>query len=620
MNTITTAAVEEQVEELASTFIFGKKSIKQEILESLNAVNIDLSSIPPLKEKQASLTQNLEEMQKAFDVLNLKQKKLSSVLAVKSDNLDTLSIKHKLVSSLLSSKSTNEGLQEFNNALHDSFIPFANQVNSIANEAEMLLRLQAIETELVLIASYPALHAKNVVAVGGGFSSGKSEFISSFIKNDIKLPIGIVPTTAIPTYVLSQEVDAFVGCNHKGGVVDLNTIDNDFQAKLSHGFIKSFGFNLKEIMPFIIMAVQKEYENICFIDTPGYNPADTADGFTAEDIQTAKDFLQNASSFLWLIGADANGTISANDLDFLNDLDIEDKKVYIIFNKADLKPPQDIESILDEIEGSLDDYGIEVEGISAYSSITKEEYSYRRKPLGNFLEVCNIESEKHDELNQSLFEVYQAYALAITKTIKEKKAVKDQLQSLSLDLLQKEMNEVSNPPAFERINNLKRFFTRVDHKAELKLLDTVMNELKQAIDSVFGKSSEQFKSNIKDDMVDLDFDFSIKAVEFDEDDKQLEEKFKPKERPKKKSRELKTFIKTLKELKKDYEENSDEFKENRNNLIIAATDAGVSVKEINLESGLSKSTIYKVIKDDVNDIFSKIFGGNLNPFKEIFNN
>ena len=37
------------------------------------------------------------------------------------------------------------------------------------------------------------------------------------------------------------------------------------------------------------------YKDVCFIDTPGYNPSDTLEGFTEEDIDTAKEYLEQAN-------------------------------------------------------------------------------------------------------------------------------------------------------------------------------------------------------------------------------------------------------------------------------------------------------------------------------------
>ena len=44
---------------------------------------------------------------------------------------------------------------------------------------------------------------KRVVAIGGGFSSGKSSFLNSFLGGESLLPIDTLPTTAVPAYLIS---------------------------------------------------------------------------------------------------------------------------------------------------------------------------------------------------------------------------------------------------------------------------------------------------------------------------------------------------------------------------------------------------------------------------------
>ena len=192
-----------------------------------------------------------------------------------------------------------------------------------------------------------------------------------------------MPTTAIPSYVIDNNENIFIACNKKGGVINLEEIDKEFHSKLSHDFIKSFGFNLKELMPFMIIGTNMNYKHICFVDTPGYNPSSS--GFTNEDINTAKEFLENSDVFIWLIGADANGTISSTDIEFLQKLNLSQKKLYVVLNKADLRTIDSLEDVLDEIEETLEDYDIEIEGISAYSSIMKEEFSYKNLSLFVFV-------------------------------------------------------------------------------------------------------------------------------------------------------------------------------------------------------------------------------------------
>jgi GTP-binding protein EngB required for normal cell division len=420
--------------------------------------------------------------------------------------INDMIIRQTIISKLLSAKSSNDGLNMYRGILNNDFLDFANRENSIANEAEMLLKLQDIEKDLQLISANPKLHTKKFIAVGGGFSAGKSEFISSFINSDIKLPIGVIPTTAIPTYVMYEEENSYVGCTNTGGSVNLKEIDCDIQSKFTHEFIKSFGFNLKEIMPYMVLGTKTDYGYLCFVDTPGYNPASTVDGYTNEDVQTASSFLNDSDTLLWLIGADANGTIPASDLEFLSNIDIENKKIYVVFNKADLRPLGSIEDVLEEIEESLDDYGISIEGISAYSSVLKEEYSFLKMSLFDFLEEENHLVEKQDRMIETLFIVHYTYKMGLLKAIKEKKEVKKQLQAISLDVLEDGI-EVTENPLFERVEYLKKIFDTQEEKKLLKELDKIFLDFKKSIESVFNRKSNIGFSNLKLENINLDYKF-----------------------------------------------------------------------------------------------------------------
>ncbi|MGX2951692.1 dynamin family protein, partial [Ursidibacter sp. B-7004-1] len=175
-------------------------------------------------------------------------------------------------------------------------------------------RLLEIGDELSLILSIPQAFYHHRIAVAGGFSAGKSEFISSFFKhNKVHLAIGINPTTAIPTYIMHNkhnQTELFAKKTSSGsGVINLTALDKDIHLKLSHEFLNEFGFNIKTIMPQMYFSTPLEFEHICFIDTPGYNPSNTGNGITQEDNQTALDFVNQSESIIWLIGVDSNGTI-----------------------------------------------------------------------------------------------------------------------------------------------------------------------------------------------------------------------------------------------------------------------------------------------------------------------
>ena len=452
--------------------------------EQLNQAEQEL---PELKKQLEQAQQKLEQLQK---------------------NLSESELRQTLIADLLSANNLNPGVREYFCLLKGDFLEFANQEDSLKDEAAAFLELQAIGDELKVIGAYPEFYKKRSIAIAGGFSAGKSEFISSLFEDpNIRLPIGIEPTTAIPTYALNGQENGVIGCSQNGGVIDLLKIDPDFQQKLSHNFIRSFGFNLKTIMPFVFMTTPMKFEHLCFIDTPGYNPSDVADGHTAEDVKTAQEFVQNSEALLWLIGLDSNGTISKSDLDFLDHAgQYSQKPLYIVLNKADLRPYDQLEEIMAEIADTLDDYDIEIAGISAYSSITKEEYSYHKQSLHAFLASLDQPSEKQALLMQRLFAVDEKYQRAILRTIKENKQINATLSGFKLDLLENGFDDLSSD-LYEKLSKMNSIFTIKQKEEHLKQLETVTMKIVAAIEQVFGQPSKVKRKNWTQDEIELDEKF-----------------------------------------------------------------------------------------------------------------
>ena len=71
-------------------------------------------------------------------------------------------LKDRLVSQLLASKSSENKLDKFKKYLYEDFYDFANAEETLANEAEAFMKLQAIEKELELITVYQ-LYIKKVL-------------------------------------------------------------------------------------------------------------------------------------------------------------------------------------------------------------------------------------------------------------------------------------------------------------------------------------------------------------------------------------------------------------------------------------------------------------------------
>lgn len=423
-----------------------------------------------------------------LDVIDDFVKNAEILIAQKEEQdriLADLSLRHELVSELLAAQVQNKGVMMFHETLNGDYMEFANADDTLANEAEIFLQLQNIEKELSIIAACPELYQKNIIAVGGGFSAGKSEFISSFMDSGIKLPISIEPTTAIPAYVMNAPKEYLLGYSKNGGAVDLRKIDKNFHARLNHDFMKGFKFNLKEILPFIVLGTKLKFENICFIDTPGYNPSGNIANYGA-DVDTAKEFLEEAGVFLWLVGLDNTGTMPSGDLEFLSSLDLENKKLYVVINKADLRAPSDLEAITETVKQSLDNYGINYEGIQTFSSIrTLQNPCIVGKSLDEFLAECNTPSQKHVEIFNKLKNIYQAYQGAIKGSIKEKKSIQKTLHSISVDMLEDGLEDMGSN-AYTKLGELKSAFGTKKEEENLKLLKVVMDEFKEAVKTVFG--------------------------------------------------------------------------------------------------------------------------------------
>lgn len=454
-------------------FLRNKKHIKKHVYENLDVI---------------------DDFVKNAEILIAQKEEQDKILA-------DLSLRHELVSELLAAKVQNKGVMMFYETLNSDYMEFANADDTLANEAEIFLQLQNIEKELSIIAACPELYQKNIIAVGGGFSAGKSEFISSFMGSGVKLPISIEPTTAIPAYVMNASKEYLLGYSKNGGAVDLRKIDKNFHAKLNHDFMKGFKFNLKEILPFIVLGTKLKFENICFIDTPGYNPSGNIANYGA-DIDTAKEFLEEAGVFLWLVGLDSTGTMPSGDLEFLSSLDLENKKLYVVINKADLRAPSDLEAITETVRQNLDNYGINYEGIQTFSSVrTLENPCIVGKSLDEFLTECDKPSQKHVEIFNKLKNIYQAYKGAIEGSIKEKKSIQKTLHSISVDMLEDGLEDMGSN-AYTKLGELKSAFGTKKEEENLKLLKVAMDKFKEAVKTVFGL-----------DDVPIDFDKVEKKVD-----------------------------------------------------------------------------------------------------------
>ncbi len=410
--------------------------------------------------------------------------------------------RYDLIARILNAKMKNEGLEEYQSVLDNEFLEFASGVDSLKEKEIALLTLQEIKKELQLVASYPSLFQKSMVAVGGGFSAGKSTFLNQLLGLKLKLPEDINPTTAIPTYCLKGKKEVLMGFSQNGGMVELPHLTFD------HQFLESLGFNLKEIMPFMLLSAPSvPFEFLCFIDTPGFNSSNQ--GYTDGDEQASRESLKHAKHILWLISCERGG-IETGDLDYLQELYEEGKQVFIVVSRADSRTKRQLEEIAIKIKETLEDHGIEFLGIGAYSATRYQEIKEfsEKSPifdsLEKFLTKLNKKSEKQNEILSVLYNVHLAYEKAIEQDANRFERYQSSLHSIKLDLMQKGFDDF-NDDTFNKIESLKKEFSEQERskRENLVQLNQVINLFKKSIDKVFESVSaftwEKYKEENNDE-------------------------------------------------------------------------------------------------------------------------
>lgn len=329
---------------------------------------------------------------------------------------------------------SHEGIVRFRHLLQEDMRALLGEAEiPSAVTAEVLFRLHAVADSLELMASSTAVQDKYVIAVAGGFSSGKSSFITSFMENSaVGLPVGIEPKTSIPTYVVAGSGGAVRGYTYKGGVID---IDPDFYGRLSHTFVHSLGFNLREILPFAAIETPlRGLEHVTFIDLPGYDPASSEGAYTSADRSVTMEFLAQAHALIWVIGLDGNGTLIESDLNFLAELQPDGKPLYVVLNKADLRPEEDVVKVLEEVRATLNAQGIEHAGLCAYSSVLATQVRYRGQPLKSFLRELDQPIDGRAHLQKELSAIFRKLYGAMSKNSRASAELENVVIALELDL------------------------------------------------------------------------------------------------------------------------------------------------------------------------------------------
>ena len=447
--------------------------------------------------------------------------------------LTDLQGKYNLLSQLLAAKAiVDDGLNKFELLMGD-YINYTKVDDALLEEAEALLELQDIRNSLETFIHNKDIYCKNVIALAGGFSSGKSTFCNRiFSTKEIQLPVSMDPETAIPAYIISGDKapNAF-GLTTTGGIVELGV---DSYKQMNHTFLKSFDFNLKDLMPSVVIHAEmpEEFEHICFIDTPGYNSSSTDDSFTKEDYDTSLMFIRQGKILFWFFVV-KDGTISGTDLNFIEKIReaVPSQKIVFICNKADMIPDADIEDILNECEKDLDENGIPYEGIVAYSAKKRKEYGFRKKSLDEIISELNcMNIDKKEELQKRLKRLFRKHIIADSNRIQS--------------LVEK----------FKALNQTQLHFKALMDDAELKFSQEKINA--KCEDIINGYSDKSLKENHLD------------------------------------AESIKLISNNISKLKMDLKESIEKYRKNKETISEIASKMDGLVKEIFKEFGDSADVLY----------------------------
>lgn len=378
----------------------------------------------------------------------------------------------------------NKDFEEFSRLITEDYMAFAAGESSLAEEAHAVLELHNILDTLRLVVNFPYIAGKKVLAIAGGFSSGKSAFINSFIENTgVRLSTGINPVTIVPSYVACSD-DVCIKIHAPNG--GCGELDQEIYARMSHEYVNGFGFDLRKILPFIsVTAPMKKdfFQHICIVDTPGYNPgADCS--ILSGDKHSAAALVGQATAMIWMIGLDPAGTISQTDIDFIAASNISGDDLYIVLNKADVKALDDIADIMQQVADDLDFYGIEYAGICAYSSLnTNQDYGHFGKTLDDFLVSINCRANVFEYFSQRIDGVFQQYEVALSmdkEKLIERKNVLRKIQIFALEHGGTELYENFNRE-FQHINldpEIYKLTEFIRHEKEIQ------NKLKSCLEKV----------------------------------------------------------------------------------------------------------------------------------------
>lgn len=322
------------------------------------------------------------------------------------------------------------------------------------------------------------------IAVGGGYSAGKSSFINAITSIGNLLPTGIEPVSIVNTHLNCLESAKSItinGRNIKNEIVSLNEevlscIQHSSKSKV---YIASV---LNDIL--IDVPSSKWLNGITFVDTPGYNNSlNTNKENNLTDFETAKMAIEKADVLFWCIDIDA-GTISASDLKFLNSA--SKKPIVIFFTKGDKKPADEIKKIVsaanDICKKNINNPIVDIIAVSSVGNTFKIIHSSRVRSLEKL--ITDIKNRQLK--NNTIISLYREF---IDKFFKyERQYLKQNIATIDEERQKICHNLIRNNDKNKRDNDLKKEQELVKEIGQLKKIQEILDKYNSILITEFDYS------------------------------------------------------------------------------------------------------------------------------------
>lgn len=299
-----------------------------------------------------------------------------------------------------------------NTFVKDKLMPILNSA-SPDNSSELVDAFQLSLERFEEFTLFPAFESKQLIGVGGAFSSGKSMLLNTIIGEKL-LPTQTDPSTVVPTFIVHSP-DEEVGVINIFNVRSRMSID-EFKS-ISYDFIEEHQIELRHLMKRAFISSSKlNFEHLTLLDTPGYSKPDDKSSYSARtDEAVAMEQLSTADFIIWVMDIE-NGTLKGNDIDFLQRLGIT-QPILIVLSKADKPSSEDVENVRLEVIDKIASIGVEAEVIP-FSAVKNSPYP--AEPIVEWLRYKNSPKEK-SSIPLHLKRIFHAYHTYYNEQISDAK-------------------------------------------------------------------------------------------------------------------------------------------------------------------------------------------------------